>query len=71
MAETSKDEYLYEDMLKNRVLFRACIARTLHFSELAPAKRSEQVVSASSLKIHGHQSAGVGIEFKVFPLDGY
>ncbi len=55
----------YEEMLKNRVLYRVSIARTIHFSELAPPKRSETVVSAASLKVHEHKSAGIGIEFKV------
>jgi len=65
VSEITKDDNLYEEMLKTRVLFRVCIARTVHYSELAPAKRSESVVSATSLKVQGHQSAGVGIEFKV------
>jgi hypothetical protein len=54
----------YEEVLKNRVLYRVCIARTLPVSEIAPSKRNETVVSATSLKVHGPQ-AGVGIEFKV------
>jgi len=67
VSEITKDDNLYEEMLKTRVLFRVCIARTVHYSELAPAKRSESVVSATSLKVQGHQSAGVGIEFKIIP----
>jgi hypothetical protein len=54
----------YEEVLKNRVLYRVCIARTQQISEIAPSKRNETVVSATSLKVRGHQ-AGVGIEFKV------
>jgi hypothetical protein len=60
-----KGDSSYEEMLKNRVLYRVSIARTIHFSELAPQKRSETVVSATSLKVHEHKSAGIGIEFKV------
>jgi hypothetical protein len=68
VSDRSKEDNLYAEMLKNRVLFRACIARTVHYSEITPAKRSEQVVSATSLKVQGQQSAGVGIEFKVISI---
>jgi hypothetical protein len=65
-SEQSKDDTLFEEGLKTLVLFRVCIARTVHFTELAPSKHSELVVSAASLKVQEHQSAGVGIELKVY-----
>ncbi len=59
-SERTKAEDPYEEMLKRCVEYRVCIART----ELAPANRRGNVVTATSLNVHGHQSAGVGIEFK-------
>ena len=66
VADKFKEDSSYEEMLKNRVLYRVCIPRALHFSELAPSRRSETVVSSTSLKLNEHKPAGVGIEFKVY-----
>ncbi len=63
-SESTKADDPYEELLKSYVEYRVCIARTMQLSESAPAKRHDHIVSASSLKVHGHQSAGVGIEFK-------
>ena len=57
-SEKSKEDALFEESLKTLVLFRVCIARTVNFTELAP--------STHTLKVQEHQSAGVGIELKVY-----
>jgi hypothetical protein len=65
-SERAKAEVSFEEMMANYVEYRVCIARmpAMQLSELPPAERNENVVSASSLKVQGHKSAGVGIVFK-------
>lgn len=58
------DDNLFEEMRRNCVLYRVCIARTVHCSDIAPVKQSEQVISAAHLN-EGQTSAGVGFEFQV------
>jgi len=50
----------------NYVPYRVCIARAVYSPEFTPT-RSEKIVSATSLNVKDHVSAGVGIEFKILP----
>ena len=54
-----------DDLNKNYVLLRACIART--FPQVANSVRREQhqIVNARSLSLGKQTSAGIGVEFQV------
>ncbi len=54
----------FEEVKMNYVPYRVCIARAVYSPEFTPT-RSEKIVSATSLNVKDHVSAGVGIEFKV------